>query len=80
MPAGFAGACAARKDSDARFDLMCRLVWGRAPGNYERDKARVFLDRERERAALTQPARDETSLWSGLARVLFSSADFLVLP
>jgi hypothetical protein len=58
---------------------MCRHVWGRAPGKSDRDLTRAFLAREKERASVAQPERDETSLWTGLARSLFSSAAFRML-
>ena len=70
---------AARKDFNSRFDLMCLLVRGRTAVPFELERALAFLSREKRPAPQDEFLRDETSLWTGLARALFSSAEFRML-
>ncbi len=67
---------AARKDFDSRFDLMCLLVRGNAASPQEHQITRAFLDREKQRAVEYKRPSDEASLWTGVARSIFSSAEF----
>jgi hypothetical protein len=62
---------AMRKSPIERFDVMSRLVWNRTPNIVEVRQAIDFI---------TKSKSDELDAWTGLARSVFSSAAFRILP
>lgn len=77
--AKLAGRTAAAADEPARVDLAFRLAWGRPPAREEREDARDFLRRYRERlAALRVPAgQAEAQAWAAFGRALLSANEFV---
>ncbi|MCZ6462840.1 MAG: hypothetical protein O7A09_00765, partial [Proteobacteria bacterium] len=66
-------------DEDERLDAAWRMVYGRTPAADERDEVTAWLVDERNELALsgTGAGGVELAAWTGLARVLVASNEFL---